>query len=79
MYLAFQAVHDPFDDTENYKSGIPPDYFTTTRYEQIMNSTVGRKRRQYAMALALMDSAVEDIHLAIANADQENYTYIIFA
>ena len=27
LYLAFQAVHDPYYDVKNFDDGVPPDYF----------------------------------------------------
>lgn len=47
--------------------------------DQVMENVVGRNRRQYAMALYLMDQAVARVHDAIVAAGQHDNTYIIFA
>ena len=78
MYLAFQAVHDPFYDFERFESGIPKHYLSTKMYTKILDKVAGRKQRQYAMALTLMDDAVESVHDALDEAGQLDNTYIIF-
>jgi arylsulfatase A-like enzyme len=36
LYIAFQAVHDPFDDIGGkYSDGIPKDYLDDDTYEQV--------------------------------------------
>lgn len=79
LYIAFHAVHDPYFDVKNFQSGIPPGYLTDTVYSEIMDTVVGRKRRQYAMSLVLLDNAVADIYHAVEDAGQTDNTYIIFA
>lgn len=78
LYLAFQAVHDPFEDDDKYSNGIPKSYVGSSMYKDIKKAVVGRKRRQYAMALYLMDSAVSDLHDAVKSAGQLDNTYFIF-
>lgn len=48
-------------------------------YDAIHTEVVGKKRRQYAMALVLMDDAVAKIHSSLESVGQLNNTYIIFA
>jgi len=79
MYLAFQAVHDPFYDDRIYTSGIPSGYLSDEVHTKIMKGVVGRKRRQYAMALNVMDSAVESIYDALDDQGVLDNTYMIFA
>ena len=72
-------MHDPFyEDDDRYASGIPKEYVGDTMYDEIQDGVVGRKRRQYAMALYLMDEAVGDIETAIEDAGQHSNTYFIF-
>jgi arylsulfatase A-like enzyme len=78
MYVAFQAVHDPFYDYDEFTSGIPPEYLGDDLYAQVMSEVAGRKRRQYAMALYLLDGAVETIYDALNAQGQLDNTYIIF-
>jgi len=78
LYVGFQAVHDPFTDDDKYASGIPKTYVGDSMYHKIKSSVVGRKRRQYAMALYLMDEAVGDIEDAVDAAGQLENTYFIF-
>ena len=78
MYVAFQAVHDPFYDFDQFESGIPISYLSSKMYKKIMKKVKGRKRRQYAMALSLLDDAVESIHDALDAKEQLENSYIIF-
>jgi arylsulfatase B/arylsulfatase I/J len=78
MYVAFQAVHDPFYDFDQFESGIPTSYLSNKMYKKIMKKVKGRKRRQYAMALSLLDDAVESIHDSLDAQGQLDNTYIIF-
>ena len=79
MYLAFQAVHDPFNDFQQFESGIPKHYLSTKMYTKVLSKVKGRKQRQYVMALTLMDDAVESIHDALDSVGQLENTYIIFS
>ena len=78
LYLALQAVHDPFYDYDNFESGIPSDYLSDGMYDTIISEVKGRKRRQYAMALTLLDEAVESVYDALDNEGQLDNSYVIF-
>lgn len=78
LYVGFQAVHEPFYDLYHYSNGIPKTYISDSMYDIIVSDVVGRKRRQYAMALALVDDAVADIYHAVVAAGQEDNTYFVF-
>jgi len=79
MYIGFQAVHDPFDDF-SYPNGMPKKYLDdSSMYGKIKSNVVGRKRRQYAMSLYLLDSAVQKIVDAVDDVGQSDNTYFIFA
>jgi len=79
MYLAFQAVHDPFSDYETYANGIPMGYVSDETFAKVNSSLVGLKRQQYAMSLSMLDEAVESIHDALQSKGMLDNTYIIFA
>ena len=79
LYVAFQAVHDPFGDDTTYPNGIPKGYVDESIYDNIHANVTGRKRRQYAMALNVMDQAVDSIWSAVLARGQENNTYMIFS
>ena len=79
LYVSFQAVHDPFTDDNTFQNGIPKEYLQESMYENIHANVTGRKRRQYAMALNLMDEAVESIWDAVVSRGQDSNTYLIFA
>lgn len=78
MYLAFQAVHDPFTDFK-FPNGVPKSYIEDSDINaKIKKNVEGRKRRQYAMSLYLMDDAVGQIKDAVEEAGQLDNTYFIF-
>lgn len=79
LYVAFQAVHDPFTDDDEFPNGIPKGYLSESMWDEIHANVTGRKRRQYAMALSLVDGAMEAIWDAVVARGQENNTYLIFA
>jgi arylsulfatase A-like enzyme len=79
LYMAWQAVHDPFTDVNVHQKGIPKEYVDADIYGQITSEVTGRKRRQYAMALNLMDSAIGDIMDALTDKGMIDNTVIIFA
>ncbi len=78
LYLAFQAVHDPFNDLDIHLDGMPTNYVTSTTIQTVESNISGIDRRQYALALSAMDSAVSDIYDALVAAKQAHNTYIIF-
>ena len=82
MYLAFQAVHDPFVDIGVHLSGMPIEYLDFDTYSKIVDKesgVVGRKRRQYAMALSVLDSAVADIIDTLDQKGMLSNSVIIFS
>ena len=79
LYLAFQAVHDPFYDDRAYESGIPIEYIGDSMFKYVKKKVVGRKRRQYTYALILLDRAISKIYEAVDDAGVKDETYFIFA
>ena len=81
LYFASQAVHDPFADAYlgEYSDGIPSSYLEVDVYQQVISEVMGAERQQYAMALILLDNAVNSIVTALTAVGQLDNTYIIFA
>ncbi len=78
LYVAFQAVHDPFDDTD----GLADDGLTeidvgTDVYTYLNDTVTGHKRLQYAFAMYLLDQAIQDIVDTVESTSSN--TYIIFS
>lgn len=78
LYVAYQAVHDPFIDYGKYDTGIPDSYFEDTLLSQIRSSIVGKTRQEYAKALYLMDKGVGQIVDALDTAGMLDNSYVIF-
>jgi arylsulfatase A-like enzyme len=77
LYVSFQAVHDPYEDID-FPSGVPRKYVSSSIDKEVTTTVVGRKRRQLALSLNLLDSAVEDIVNAVDDAGQSESTYFVF-
>ena len=78
MYMAFQAVHDPFSEAD-YPDGIPDDYLDKDVRKAIDVAYKGGMQQQYYKSLAMMDEAVKNMYYALDEAKQLDNTYIIFA
>ena len=79
LYIGFQAVHDPFMDINHHSNGIPIEYLPDGMLAKIRSGVIGHKRRQYAMALTILDDAVGDIFTTLESTDMMDNTYVIFA
>ena len=80
LYLAFQAVHDPFADSDvTFGSGIPKDYLDDARYSYILQNVEGQINQEYFKSLALMDSAIESVYYGLDSRGVLDNTYIVFA
>ena len=81
LYVAFQAVHNPFADNQaTFPSGIPDSYVNATVLGRIGELFSGQATlKQYFMAMAIMDSAVESIFKALEQRGVMDNTYVIFA
>lgn len=79
LYLSFQAVHSPFDDLKHFESGVPLTYLDDDVVTTIRDDISGRKRRQYAMTLSLLDSAVNDVVQALDDNDMLDNSIVVFA
>eukprot|EP01035_Chromulina_nebulosa_P019812 gene19812-25756_t len=61
LYLAYQAVHDPFIDYDDtYVNGIPDSYLPDDVLEQINTSGTGLKRKEYMKSLYLLDQSIDN-------------------
>jgi arylsulfatase A-like enzyme len=81
LYLAFQAVHDPFSDSGGDKvvTGIPENDLDTDVSKHIRSTYGTGVQAEYFKALNILDSAVGALHTALTTAGVLNNTYIIFA
>lgn len=79
MYLAVQAVHDPFADNTTYQDGFPSTYFEDGVYDEFAAAIPGQNRLQYALSLKLLDTAMTDIVKSLEEKGQWENTYLIVA
>jgi len=80
LYMAYQAVHDPFIDHGKFDTGIPDSYFDEepTILETIHKTIIGDIRQEYVKSLYLLDKGVGQIYDALTNKGIIDNTYIIF-
>ena len=80
MYLAYQAVHDPFVDHAKFENGIPDSYFDEepTILQSIYKTIVGKTRQEYVKSLYLLDKSVGKIMDKLTEKGIIDNTYIIF-
>jgi arylsulfatase A-like enzyme len=78
LYLAYQAVHDPFVDYGKHSDGIPDSYIDADILSQIQNTVSGVTRQEYVKSLYLLDKGVGEIVNALETADMMDNTYLIF-
>jgi arylsulfatase A-like enzyme len=78
LYLAYQAVHDPFIDYGIHSNGMPDDYIDNDILTAIHQNITGRLRQEYAKSLYLLDKSVGEIVDALNNRGVMENTYIIF-
>eukprot|EP01034_Spumella_vulgaris_P027418 gene27418-34131_t len=85
LYFSAQAVHDPFTDYEggeggdSHSEGISVSLVGEDLFQQVHETVVGGKRQQYALALSLLDSAVNKMYDALSSNGQLSNTYIVFS
>jgi arylsulfatase A-like enzyme len=78
LYVAYQAVHDPFVDYGKFKHGVPDEMVDSDVLTVINSKVVGRTRQEYAKSLYLLDQGVEKIYNALDDKGILDTTYIIF-
>lgn len=78
LYLAYQAVHDPFSDLGNkYSDGIPDHYLPDDVLSQINSTVFGGLRQAYMKSLYMLDDAVGQVVDKLEETGLMNNTYII--
>jgi arylsulfatase A-like enzyme len=78
LYLAYQAVHDPFIDFGIYENGMPDSYIDDNILKSIHLNITGRLRQEYAKSLYMLDKSVGELYDALVEKDVMDNTYIIF-
>ena len=78
LYLAYQAVHDPFVDYGIHKWGMPDEYLDDDVRESIEKNVVGSMRKQYVKSLNVLDKGVGQIKTKLEEKGMMDNTYIIF-
>lgn len=78
LYLAYQAVHDPFIDFGIYENGMPDSYIEDDILSSIHHNITGRLRQEYAKSLYMLDKSVGELYDALVEKDVMDNTYIIF-
>jgi len=78
LYLAYQAVHDPFVDTGKFRNGMPDSLMDADVLSQIHSNIVGTQRKEYIKSLYQMDTHVGYIYDKLVEKDMMDNTYIIF-
>ena len=80
LYLAFQAVHSPFSDTNSaYPKAIPEEYLDADTYSYITDTYSGSSQQEYFKSLAVMDDSIKSVYKAMKSAGALDNSYIIFA
>jgi arylsulfatase A-like enzyme len=78
LYMAYQAVHDPFIDYGKHSDGIPDSYIEDDILTEIKKTVSGGTRQEYVKSLYLLDKGVGEIVDALKTANMMDNTYIIF-
>jgi arylsulfatase A-like enzyme len=78
LYIAYQAVHDPFVDYGKHSEGMPDSYIDDTVLTKIHQNIVGTTRQEYVKSLYLLDKGVGEIVDALETSNMMDNTYIIF-
>jgi len=78
LYLAYQAVHDPFVDYGKFSKGMPDTYLPDDILSEIHQNIKGKARQEYMKSLYILDKSVGEIKSKIEAVGQADVTYIIF-
>jgi arylsulfatase A-like enzyme len=78
LYLAYQAVHDPFVDTGKFRNGMPDSLMDADVLSQIHTNIVGTQRKEYIKSLYQLDKHVGYVYDKLVEKDLMDNTYIIF-
>lgn len=78
LVMSYQAVHDPFVDTDQYLDGMPDSYLPSDVLSTIESTIVGKKRQEYVKSLYMMDQSVGQLKSALETKGMMDNTYMIF-
>ena len=80
LYMAYQAVHDPYIDHGKFDKGMPDSYFDEdpSILETIHKTIIGDTRQEYVKSLYLLDKGIGQIYDALESKGIVENTYIIF-
>jgi arylsulfatase A-like enzyme len=80
LYMAYQAVHDPYIDHGKFDKGMPDSYFDEdpSILETIHKTIIGDTRQEYVKSLYLLDKGIGKIYDALESKGIVENTYIIF-
>ena len=82
LYLAVQAVHDPFEDVDNTtegSNGIPMEYVGEEIFNTFAKQFPGGKRLQQMLSLYLLDQYVGELVATLKSIDQYDNTIFFVA
>lgn len=78
LYLAFQAVHNPFTDYGKHLDGLPDSYLPDSILDSVNTDIVGRMHQEYVKSLYLLDSSIGQIKSKLEETGLMDNTYIVF-
>lgn len=78
LYLAYQAVHDPFVDTGKFRNGMPDSILDADVLSQIHSSIIGTQRKEYIKSLYQLDTHIGYLYDKLVDKGMIDNTYIIF-
>ena len=80
LYLAYQAVHDPFTDKGKFITGMPDSYFDDepTILSTIHSEVKGKQRQEYVKSLYMLDKSIGQIYDKLEETGLMDNTYLIF-
>lgn len=79
MYLAYQAVHDPYNDIYHYTKGMPDEYLPTEISHAIHHLASTKRRQEYLKSLFVLDYSIGRIFDQLKESKLIDNTYIIFS
>lgn len=79
MYLAYQAVHDPYYDVNGqYSLGVPDEYIPDDILATIHKSTPSSLHKEYLKSLYLLDKGVGQLYQHLIDTNKVDNTYVVF-
>lgn len=78
LYLAYQAVHDPFVDTGKFRNGMPDEYLPDDVLGTIHSEIKGRQRQEYVKSLYILDKSIGQVYDKLRDKGMLDNSYVIF-